>query len=90
MVVKTNTEEDLDRMEKLGIIEKVDTSEWAVPVPCGTVGRLPYGVALALFRKLWIKCSRVCQKLLAIIIDDILVIGHTNEEHVRNLEAVFK
>ena len=26
----------------------------------------------------------------AYYIDDILVTGHTNEEHVRNLEAVFK
>ena len=31
LAMKTKIEEDLDRMEKLGIIEKVDTSEWAAP-----------------------------------------------------------
>ena len=31
LAMKTKIEEDLDRIEKLGIIEKVDTSEWATP-----------------------------------------------------------
>ena len=31
LALKDKIEADLDRMEKLGIIEKVDTSEWASP-----------------------------------------------------------
>ncbi len=166
LALKTKIEADLDRMEKLEIIEKVDTSEWASPtVPvmkadgsvrhCGDYkvtinphldvnqhplpkpdelfamlnggqhftkldlseaylqvelddkskqflvinthkglyrfNRLPYGVASApaIFQKIM---DQVLQGLpgIACYIDDILVTGPTDEEHMRNPEAVFK
>ena len=166
LALKDKIEADLDRMVKLEIIEKVDTSEWASPtVPvmkadgsvrhCGDYkvtinphldvnqhplpkpdelfatlnggqhftkldlseaylqieledeskqflvinthkglyrfNRLPYGVASApaIFQKVM---DQVLQGLpgIACYIDDILVTGRTDEEHMRNLKAVFK
>ena len=53
--------------------------------------RLPYGVASApaLFQKVM---DQVLQGLPGVVccINDILVTGRANKEHMRNLEAVFK
>ena len=57
----------------------------------GATLRMPYGVALApaIFQKVMDQVLQGLPKV-ACYIDDILVTGHTNEEHVRNLEAVFR
>ena len=53
--------------------------------------RLPYGVASApaIFHKVMDQVLQGLPKV-ACYIDDILVTGCTNEEHIRNLEAAFK
>ena len=68
------------------MIEKVEHSEWAapiVPVPVGVAS------APALFQKLM---DTILQGIPHVIcyIDDILITGSNDEEHLHNLASVFE
>ncbi|PFX12270.1 Uncharacterized protein K02A2.6 [Stylophora pistillata] len=98
-------EEELRRLQNEGIVTKVEWSEWAtpiVPVPkkdgsvrlCGdykgTYDRLVFGITSA--PAIW---QRTIDQLLegtsgtSCILDDMIITGKSDEEHLADLEEVF-
>ncbi|XP_053388445.1 uncharacterized protein K02A2.6-like [Mercenaria mercenaria] len=116
-VMKPQIEEELDRLVKDGVLEKVDTSEWAtpiVPVPkkegiriCGdfkvTINPLfevdqhplpkiedifaSLGKAPAIFQRL-IEQAVGDSNNVEVILDDTIVTGQDDNEHLETLEKV--
>ena len=114
--IRHKVEQELDRLQALGIIQPVQFSDWASPIvpvmkPDGAVRicrsrrlvtinthkglfeytRLPFGIAsapsifLRLMENLLQGIPRVC-----VYLDDILVSGTTEQEHLANLEQVLE
>jgi hypothetical protein len=114
--IRHKVEQELDRLQALGIIQPVQFSDWASPIvpvmkPDGAVRicrsrrlvtinthkglfeytRLPFGIASApsifqrLMENLLQGIPRVC-----VYLDDILVSGTTEQEHLANLEQVLE
>ncbi|XP_056022163.1 uncharacterized protein K02A2.6-like [Ostrea edulis] len=94
--LRTKVEQELDKLQTDGIIEPVAHSNWATPiVPAINKNglfkykRLPYGIASA--PALWQQSiEQVLQNIPStqVIIDDIIVTGRNDEEHLHNLKLV--